>query len=92
MDGWDAVHAYNGTVLSLEKNEILTLAAAWTHTEIMLKQASHLETNTVGLHLYEAQQTSKSQHQNIEPWWPGPGGMGEVGSGCLAGREFGSAG
>ena len=52
MDKEDAVHIYNGILLSYKKDEILPFAATWLDPEIIiLSEVSQRKTNTIGYHL-----------------------------------------
>ena len=52
MDKEDAVHIYNGILLSHKKDEILPFATTWMDLEIIiLSEVSQRKTNAIGYHL-----------------------------------------
>ena len=48
MDKEDVVHVYNGTLLSYEKNEIMSFTATWLQLETTtLNEVRKRKTNTI---------------------------------------------
>jgi len=53
MDKEDAVHIYNGLLLSHKKNEITSFTATWMDLEIIiLSEISQKKTSIVSFYLY----------------------------------------